>query len=432
MHQNVFRLKGKILDTSPRLGSIASRRDSRRRPNVVITGMGAVTPYGFGVDTLWDALLSGKRALRTVTGLSPKPLVGAPIDFPVTSGITPKVLKQTDRFVHFALTAAQEAWNESGHSDTSVPSHRIGVVIGNAVGGLGTFRSGTLTYENGGRLSPFFVPAFIPNMAAARIAMEFSLHGMNLTVSTACAAGTDAIGVAADMIRMGRADVVMAGGAEALFIPEMVTGLMQTRALSTVSDPELACRPFDVDRSGMVMGEGAAILILEREDVAVKRGATPLARVLGYGSAGDGEHPAAPAVDGHGQKWAMEQTLHDANLSPEAVDYVNAHGTATLVGDRSEWTSIAQVVGTKCAVSSVKGSLGHLLGAAGAIEAVVGVKVLAHQVIPATVGCEQIDPDCPLDIVKSPRTASIKVALSNSFGLGGQNATIALGRWSEQ
>ncbi len=396
--------------------------------NVVVTGMGAVTPYGMGVEILWNALLSGKKALRQVSGLSPKPLVGAPIDFPVTSDIEPKVVKQTDRFVHFALAAAKEAWRQARNPGSSVPSHRIGVVIGNAVGGLSTFRSGTLTLQTGGRLSPFFVPAFIPNMAAARIAMEFALHGMNLTVTTACAAGTDALGVALDMIRMERADVVVAGGAEALFIPELVTGLMQTRALSTVLDPDLACRPFDVDRSGMIMGEGAAILILEREEVALGRGAKPYARVLGYGSAGDGEHPAAPAIDGHGQKWAMTQALDDAGISPGQVDYINAHGTATVVGDRSEWTSIAHVVGTSCAVSSIKGSVGHLLGAAGALEAVVTVKILTDQIIPATVGCERVDPDCPLDIVQSRRAAPVELALSNSFGLGGQNATIALGR----
>ncbi len=398
---------------------------------VVVTGMGAVTPFGQGVEVLWNALVKGERAFRLLPDLAPRPVVGAPIDFPAAFNLSPRVVRQTDRFVQFALVAAQEALAQADNPESVIPAHRIGVVIGNAVGGLGTFRLGTLSYEAGERLSPFFVPAFIPNMAAARIAMEFSLHGVNLTVSTACAAGTDALGVALDLIRAGRVDVVLAGGSEALFIPEMVTGLMQARALSMVPDAEQACRPFDVDRSGMVMGEGAAILVLEREDIALGRGVTPHAVVLGYGSAGDGEHPAAPAVDGHGQQWAMQQALDDARVDPQQVDYVNAHGTATVVGDRSEWMSIAQVVGTSPAVSSIKGSVGHLLGAAGALEAVVTVKVLGEQLIPPTVGCVTPDPACPLDIVQTPRRGSVKLALSNSFGLGGQNATIALGRYGD-
>jgi len=396
--------------------------------SVVVTGLGMVTPFGLGIDILWDRLLMGHHAFRLMTGLAPKPLVGALVDMPLDTLLDPRVLRQTDRFVHFGLIAAEAALSAAGNPHRTVPSDRMGVVLGNAVGGLGTFREGTRTLADGGRLSPFFVPAFIPNMAAARIAMAFQIHGMNLTVSTACAAGTDAIGIAYDMIRNGRADVVIAGGAEALFIPEMVTGLLQTRALSAVANPNDACRPFDQDRSGMVMGEGAAILILEREDHARARGVRALARVLGYGSAGDGEHPAAPAVDGHGQRLAMATAIKEAGIRPQDVEYVNAHGTATVVGDRVEWTSILEVVGP-VTTSSIKGSVGHLLGAAGALEAAVTVKILEEQVVPPTVGCARVDPLCPLDIVhERPRRLPVQFALSNSFGLGGQNASIVLGR----
>lgn len=397
---------------------------------MVITGIGAVTPFGLGIQTFWEGLVSGQHCFELLNDL-PKPLVGAPAKrFEPGPFIDPKWIRQNDRFVLMAVMAAVEAVDqaESPFSDTS--PERIGVVMGNAVGGLGSFRQGTLKLLAEERLSPFFVPSFIPNMAAARIAMYYGLHGPNLTLATACAAGTDAIGVALDLIRSGRADVVLAGGAESLLIPEMVMGLYQTRALSAAVDPDRACRPFDVDRSGMVIGEGAGVLVLEQEEHANRRRAQKLARLIGYGTHSDGEHPAAPAVDGHGERYAMSSCLVDAGLSGGEIDYVNAHGTATSVGDRVEWNAIHATMGKQSSgplVSSIKGSIGHLLGGAGAIEAVATVLILKNQLIPPTTGCQTVDPECPLEIVSGrARRHSVGVAVSNSFGLGGQNASIAL------
>ncbi|MCY0886548.1 MAG: beta-ketoacyl-[acyl-carrier-protein] synthase family protein [Firmicutes bacterium] len=402
------------------------------RRNVVITGMGAVTAFGRSVEALWAGLLAGRPALapERVLGV-PRPVVmGRVPDGAAEDGLDPRLVRQTDRFIRFALVAAEEAVRQAGDPFAAVPARRVGVVLGNSAGGLETVREGTLTLERGGRLHPHFVPAFIPNLAAARIAIRFGLEGPNLTVSTACASGTDALGVALDWIRAGRADVVVTGGAESLLVPEMIGGLSATRAVSPVGDPEIACRPFDAHRSGMVMGEGAGILIFEAEETARARGARPLARVLGYGTHGDGTHPVAPAADGHGERAAMEDCLADAGLDPAAVDYINAHGTGTLLGDRIEWESIAAVVGTRPLVSSIKGATGHLLGAAGAVEAVVTVEALTRGCIPPTTGHRIPDPACPLRVVAGQAyTGPVQVALSNSFGFGGQNATIALARY---
>lgn len=395
---------------------------------VVVTGLGAITPFGVGVPSFWQGLLGNDHRFGSVAELAPKPLVGAQVPpFDSTQYLDQKVIRQSDRFVQMALIAAHEAMANADHPEHAVSPSRIGVLLGTAVGGLQNFRQATLQLEQGGRLSPFFVTSFIPNMAAARIAMAYGLHGANLTVSTACAAGTDAIGLAMDFIRSGRADIMLAGGAEALFIPEMVTGLFQTRALSPNPDPNQACRPFDANRSGMVMGEGSAVMVLESEESALKRGATPLARVIGYGTHNDGEHPAAPAADGHGQWMAMTACLRDAQIAPEQVDYVNAHGTATVLGDRTEWQSIADAIGAHVTVSSIKGHIGHLLGAAGAVEAVATIKMIQTGIIPTTLGCQIVDPECPLSIVQGGfHYHPMHIALSNSFGLGGQNATIAL------
>lgn len=392
---------------------------------VFVTGVGAITGAGMGVDRLWKALFG--PPLFTTQQFGPEQFAVSPVSVNPAQWLEKKIVAHNDRFIQLALMAAQEAILQANHPFDTTPASRIGVVISTATGGLSAFREGVKRTENNQRLSPFFVPSFIPNMASAQIAIQYGLQGPNLTISTACAAGTDAIGLAFDWIRLGRADVIIAGGTESLLIPELILGLAATRALSReTQNLDETCLPFGQYRQGMVMGEGSGILVLESEDHVRQRQATPLVEIIGYGTHGDGEHVAAPAQDGHGEIHAIQSCLDDAQITPGAVDYINAHGTGTRLGDKIEWTSIAETVGRHAPVSSIKGHVGHLLGAAGAVEAIATIQMLNSQIIPPTKS-GILDPACPLDIVvDTSRPHTMSIALSNSFGFGGQNATIAL------
>lgn len=388
--------------------------------DVVVTGRGCVAPVGVGADTVFDALLAGRGAINE-EGLAPC------ADFDPEQALTPKEARRTDRFTHFAVTAALEAAAEAGLDENAVEPSRLGVVVGTGIGGLTTMQEQVLTWAKEGdrAVSPLFVPMMMPNAAAAHIAMKLGAHGPGFSLATACATGAHAIGEAKRMIERGEADVVVAGGTEAALIGVCVAAFNRMGALSR----EKISRPFDARRDGFCMGEGAGILVLEREEHAKARGARILARVAGYAATNDAYHITQPDENGRGATDAMTGALRDADASPQDVGYVNAHGTSTPYNDRIEALAVRKVLGENTPpISSIKGHIGHSLGAAGAIEAVVCVDALQRKAAPPTLGLEEIDPDCAADhIVGGPRELpDLELVLSNSFGFGGQNATLAL------
>ncbi|WZL78002.1 beta-ketoacyl-ACP synthase II [Eubacteriales bacterium mix99] len=411
------------------------------RKRVVITGMGAITPLGNDVDSFWKNLCDGKSGIDRITRFDPEKFdtqIAAEVkDFDPQDYVDKKEAKRMDRFTQFAMAAAKMAVEQADLDWSRENSQRFGVLLGTGVGGLETMekQAGVLHTKGPRRVSPFFVPMMIANMAADQISIAYGARGMNSTVVTACASGTDAIGEAYRAIREGYVDIMITGGAEAAVTPLSLAGFSSMKALSRRNDePQKACRPFDRDRDGFVLGEGAGILVLESYEHAMKRGTRILAEMAGYGLTEDAYHITAPAPEGEGGARAMKEALDDGNMAPGDIDYINAHGTSTEYNDKTETAAIKSVFGdtTKVAVSSTKSMTGHLLGAAGGIEAIALIKTLEDQFIPATINYTTPDPECDLDYVPNHgRRAAINAAMSNSFGFGGQNACIIMKKFEE-
>jgi len=413
------------------------------RERVVITGLGAVTPLGNDVQTVWEGLLHGHSGIDRIRAFDASDLdvqiAGEVKDFDATERLGRRTVRRNDQFALFALAAAREAiadaelcFDRAGE----MRKERVGVLIGTGIGGVLTLLEEYDVFQEVGphRVSPLMVPKLMPNAASAAIAIDQSLSGPNFSLNSACATGSHAIGEAASLIRRGMADVVICGGSEAGTHPLSLSALANMKALSTRNDdPHRASRPFDADRDGFVLGEGAGVLILEELEHARSRGATIRAELVGYGATSDAYHIAAPAESGEGAARAMVLALQDAELSPSDVDYINAHGTSTLLNDPIETQAIRQVFGEhadQLAVSSTKSMMGHLMGAAGAVEAIACVRSLETGWVHATVNYETPDPACDLDYVPNePREVKPRVILSNSFGFGGHNGCIVLRRW---
>jgi len=407
---------------------------------VVITGMGAITPVGNDVPSTWESLKAGRSGIARITRFDPSNLVtqfaGEVKGFDPVERFGRKVARRMDRTTHFAMEACHQAIADSRLLENGLNRERVGVVIGSGIGGVGTLLEQYEVFKASGpqRVSPFLIPMMLPDTPAAQVAIEYGLRGPNLAIISACATGTNVVGEAFEMVARGAADAIVAGGAEAGILPIAIAGFNVMGALSTRNDePARACRPFDADRDGFVVSEGAAVLVLESLEHALARGATIHAEIVGYGTSVDAYHIAAPLETGDGARQAMQCALARAGLSPEAVDYLNAHGTGTRLNDVAETRAIETVLGEHAydvAVSSTKSMTGHLLGGAGALEALVCVKVLEDDIIPPTINYETPDPDCDLDYVPNEaRRAKINVAMSNSFGFGGHNACVVLRRY---
>ncbi len=407
---------------------------------VVITGLGAVTPLGHDVPTTWSNVIAGRSGAGPITQFDAagyKTQFACEVkDFDVSPLVGKKEARRMDRFTQFAVAAAKQALDDSGLQVTADNSWRCGVYIGTGIGGIGTLEAETrlIVMKGPDRVSPFLVPMMLPDMAAGQVAIHFGLRGPNMAVVTACASGNNAIGDATDCIRRDAADVMLAGGAEAAIIPISIAGFANMTAISSRNDaPERASRPFDKERDGFVVGEGAAVLVLEELAHATARGAKIYGEVIGYGSTADAHHITAPEETGAGAAQAMRVALKQANLQPDQIDYINAHGTSTPLNDKSETAAIKAVLGEAAynvPISSTKSMTGHLLGAAGAIEALFCLKVINEGIIPPTINYEHPDPVCDLDYVpNTARPATVNVAMSNSFGFGGHNAVVIFSRY---
>jgi len=409
---------------------------------VVITGLGCISPLGNDVETTWGHILAGKSGVGTITNFDTsdfKTKIAAEVKgFDGKELFGRKETRRMDMVSQYALAAAQQAVADSGLEINDENRDRIGVVIGTGTGGMETISKNMKIFFARGpsRVSPFLVPMMLPDTPAGMVAIKFGVRGPNMAVVTACATGTNAVGESSDIIRLGRADVMLAGGTEAAIIPIAMAGMNIMGALSTRNDePERASRPFDADRDGFIMGEGAAILVLESLEHAQARGAHILAELSGYGTTNDAYHISAPAPNGVGAALCMRTALDRAGLDITNIGYINAHGTSTYLNDKSETAAIKTVFGEqayKIPVSSTKSMTGHLLGAAGALEAIFCVKTLAEEILPATINYETPDLECDLDYVPNQtRPARVDHIMSNSFGFGGHNATIILSRFSE-
>ncbi len=403
--------------------------------SVVITGLGCVSPLGNDVETTWAQLVAGQSGVDLITRFDAKDFktkIAAEVKgFNGDALFGRKEARRMDRVTQYALAATQEAVAQAGLAITDENRDRIGVVVGTGIGGVETLYENTKTFlaRGPGRISPFMVPMMLPDSPAGMIAIQLGVRGPNLAVVTACATGTNAVGEAAEMIRRGQADVVLAGGSEAAIIPVAIGGMSVMGALSTRNEaPSRASRPFDAERDGFVMGEGAAVLVLESAEYAQRRGAQAMAVVRGYGNTNDAYHISAPAENGIGAALCMQAALDHAGLKAEEISYINAHGTSTPLNDLSETIAIKTVFGEaayQVAISSTKSMTGHLLGAAGAVEAVVCVKAIQTGILPPTINYQTPDPDCDLDYVPNKaRTTRVLHVMSNSFGFGGHNATL--------
>ncbi|HEY5540169.1 MAG TPA: beta-ketoacyl-ACP synthase II [Coriobacteriia bacterium] len=405
---------------------------------VAVTGIGVVTPTGVGTTAMWDSLSSGRSGISAIEHFDASAYStrfgGYVRDFDPSEVIDKKEARRMSRFQQFAMVAADQAMREAGLTDIGEAlSLRAGCIVGSGIGGLGTMEDQTaILLERGpSRISPFLVPMMIVDLAAGHISIRYGLRGINYAPVSACATGSHAIGEAAEVIRRGDADLVVAGGFDAGVTPLGVAGFAAARALSQRNDdPTGASRPWDSGRDGFVISEGGGLFVLEDWDSAVARGAHIRAEVLGYGATADAYHITAPAPDGNGAIRAMEQALAQAGLEPSDVGYINAHGTSTEVGDLAETNAIKAVFGTDAPlVSSTKSMMGHMLGGAGAAEAAVCVLAMENGLVPPTINLTDPDPACDLDYVPNvARKADLKVTMSNSFGFGGHNATLVLGR----
>lgn len=406
---------------------------------VVVTGVGLVSPLGTGVEKNWEALLQGRSGIRRLSRFPAEgfasQIAGEVPDFRAEDYIEPKEIKKMDLFIQYALAAASMAMDDSSLKVDGPAAEGVGVIIGVGLCGIETIESTKEALLSGGprKISPFFIPKVISNLAAGHVAIRYGAKGVNWTPTSACASGTHAIGEAFHLIRRGIQDAVITGGAEAAITPLGVGGFSAMKALSTRNDePEQASRPFDKDRDGFVIGEGSGMLILEEREQALRRGARIYAEVIGYAANGDAYHMTAPSPDGEGAARCMRLALKDAGIAPADIDYINAHGTSTEYNDANETTAIKSVFGeaaARLAVSSTKSMTGHLLGAAGAVEGVYSVLALHHGMIPPTINYQNPDPACDLDYVPNQaRKAEIQVALSNSFGFGGTNGCVIFRR----
>ena len=412
---------------------------SERR--IVITGMGAVTPLGLDVETTWTNLLAGKSGAATITTFDISKydcrFACTVKDFePKKHFFNEKDARRADRYSQLAMASAKEAVRHAGLNPDALDLDRVGVLVGSGIGGLQALgeQDANLLTKGPGRVSPFMIPMMIANMAGGLISMEFGFAGPNFAVVTACATSNNSIGEAWRLIRDDEADVILAGGSEAACVPLGMSGFAAMKALSTRNDePERASRPFDRDRDGFVLGEGAGVVIVEELEHAKKRGAKILAELTGYGLSSDAYHMTSPPPGGTGAAKAMKHTLKRAKLTPDKIDYINAHGTSTPVGDVAETDAIKAVFGEhakKVAVSSTKSMTGHLLGAAGAAELIFCIKAIEQNIIPPTINLDNPDPNCDLDYVPhKAREQRIDVAMSNSFGFGGHNATVLVRRF---
>jgi|MudIll2142460700_1097286.scaffolds.fasta_scaffold23746_3 3-oxoacyl-[acyl-carrier-protein] synthase II len=412
------------------------------KQRVVVTGLGLITPLGIGVQSSWQGLMEGRSGINTITTFDssdlPVHIAGEVKGFDPLLYIEPKEVKKMDRFIHFAMAASTMAMDDSGLTITDRNAARVGVIIGSGMGGLPAIEHYHKVYLEKGyrRITPFFIPMLIINLASGQVSIKYGAKGPNSAVATACATGSHAIGDAFRIIQRGEADVMIAGGTESVITPMAVGGFAVMKALSTRNkEPEKASRPFDTDRDGFVMGEGAGVLILESLEHARQRNARIYAELVGYGMTSDAYHITAPAPGGEGAASCMALTLRDAGVSPEVVDYINAHGTSTKYGDELETKAIKTVFGAHAytlKVSSTKSMTGHLLGAAGGIESVISVLSIHHHTVPPTTNLENPDPECDLDYVPhTPKPLEVNYALSNSFGFGGTNACLLFRKFRE-
>ncbi len=413
-----------------------------RGRRVVVTGMGLVTPLGCGLDELWQALMASRSGVVPITEYDasklPVRFAGIVRNFDPVEFMSAKEVRRVDPFIQYAIASAYQAVSDANLDVNIVKPARFGVCVGSGIGGIGTIeQQHELLLEKGPkRLSPFFVPGSITNLAAGHLSILFGAMGPSLCLSTACTSGTHSIGMAARLIASGDIDIALAGGAEKGSACLGMAGFAAARALSTRNDdPQAASRPWDQDRDGFVLSDGAGILVLESLEHAQARGTRIYAEIAGFGMSSDAHHVTAPLKSGEGACLAMANALSDAGIGPGQVDYINAHGTSTVLGDLAEVLAVKALFGDKASavpISSTKSMLGHMLGAAGAVEAAVTVLALIHQVAPPTLNLQQCGQGCDLDFVPNQaRPMSIQVALSNSFGFGGTNACLAVRRWPD-
>lgn len=408
---------------------------------VVVTGTGMITPVGNDVETSWKNLIAGKSGIDRITLFDASEhdtkIAGEVKNFkPEDFGIDRKDARRMDRYAHFALAATGEALRQSNLKITPENCNRVGVIIGSGIGGIGTMSEQfkVLTEKGPGRISPFFIPMMISNMASGHVAIMFGARGTNFSVVSACSTGAHAIGEATEIIRRGEADVMIAGGSEAPIVSISVAGFNSMKALSTRNDePQKASRPFDADRDGFVMGEGAGVLILESLEHAQARGATILAEIAGYGSTDDAHHMVQPEETGEGASRAMLLALEHAGLQAQDLDYINAHGTSTGLNETAETAAIKRALGEAAygvTISSTKSMTGHLLGAAGAVEAVISIQAILQGIVPPTINYEKSDPTCDLDITPNvAKKKAVRHAMSNSFGFGGHNVSLIFSKF---
>lgn len=406
---------------------------------VVVTGLGAVTPLGNNVNTMWDNIVAGKSGIDFVTKVDkdnyPAKVAAEVKDFVPTDYMEKKDARKMDPFTQYAVAAAKMAVEDAKLTIDDSNAHRVGVWIGSGIGGMQTWEDQhTKLLEKGPkRVSPFFVPMMIPDMAAGQVSIHLGAKGINSCSVTACASGANSIGDAYKAVERGDVDYIIAGGTEAPISNMAFAGFSSAKALSTNEDPSTASRPFDKNRDGFIMGEGAGILILESLESALERDAHIYGEIVGYGATGDAYHITAPAENGEGAARAMQHALKDAGISPNEVDYVNAHGTSTELNDKYETAAIKAVFGDyayNLAVSSTKSMTGHLLGAAGGIEAVIAIKSITDSIVPPTINYETPDPDCDLDYVPNEaRKQEVNVVVSNSLGFGGHNVALVFKKY---
>ncbi|MGH8447523.1 MAG: beta-ketoacyl-ACP synthase II [Solimonas sp.] len=412
---------------------------SRRR--VVVTGLGIVSPVGNDVTTAWDNILAGRSGIGPITYYDVTAYTtkfgGMIRDFDASQWLSVKDVKRTDPFIHYGVAAAKQAIRDAGIEITDDNRERIGVCVGSGIGGIGTIEEECRALHKAGpkRVSPFFVPSSIINMISGYISIDMGITGPNIATVTACTTATHAIGIGARLIQAGDADIFVVGAGEAGSAPAGMAGFCQARALSTRNDaPEQASRPWDKDRDGFVLGDGAGVLVIEDLEHAQKRGAKIYAELIGFGMSGDAYHITLPPEDGNGARRCMQNTLRDAGINPEQVDYINAHGTSTPAGDIAETQAVKAAFGDhayKVSISSTKSMTGHLLGAAGGIEAIFSVLALRDQVVPPTINLDNPGEGCDLDY--TPHTArqkKLEIVISNSFGFGGTNGSVAFKRFS--
>ena len=409
---------------------------------VVVTGLGAVTPLGINVETTWENIIAGKSGIGPMTRVNadeyPAKVAAQINDFNPEEFMDRKDARKMDRFTQYAVASSLMAVKDANLTINEENADRVGVWIGSGIGGMETFEQQYETFLNRGyrRVSPFFVPMLIPDMATGQVSITLGAKGFNSCTVTACATGTNSIGDAFKVIQRGDADAMITGGAEAPITKMSVAGFCANTALSTNPDPLTASRPFDKNRDGFVIGEGAGIIVLEELNYALARGAKIYGEIVGYGSTGDAYHITAPAPGGEGGARAMKMALNDAGLKPEDIDYINAHGTSTEYNDKFETAAVKEVFGDhayKLAMSSTKSMTGHLLGAAGGVEAIFSLLALKEGILPPTINYETPDPDCDLDyVVNKARRQQIQAVMSNSLGFGGHNATIVFKKYEQK